>query len=200
MIQIMNLSNPAPENDVVRLEILTAEHKPTVLATEVAESMWEWMPVMPTGTSLEAYLDYSLDLKGTDTFYPFYVVDKATREFAGLAAFERVSRTHRRLEIGFVWHPENYRGTAVVPATQLALLERAQEARFRRISYFVPERNERAIRSFTKIGAQREGLIRNYMRTAGGSWANMVVLSLVGEEIKAAISVLRDRVRALQLA
>ena len=64
----------------------------------------------------------------------------------------------------------------------------------------MPERNERAIRSFTKIGAQREGLIRNYMRTAGGSWANMVVLSLVGEEIKAAISVLRDRVRALQLA
>ena len=196
----MNLAEPPPENDVVRLDMLTADHKEVVLATPVAESMWQWMPVMPTGTSLEAYMDHSLDMKGTDAFHPFYVVDKATGEFAGLAAFERVSRAHRRLEIGFVWHPEKYRGTAIVPATQLALLTRAHEARFRRISYFVPEQNERAIRAFSKMGAQREGLIRNYMRTAGGTWANMVVLSLVGDEIKAAIAVLRDRVRALQLA
>ena len=196
----MNLADPAPENDVVRLDTLTAEHKEVVLATGIAESMWQWMPVMPPGTSLEAYMDHSLDLKATETFYPFYVVDKATGEFAGLAAFERVSRTHRRLEIGFVWHPKKYRGTAIVPATQLALLTRAHAARFRRISYFVPEQNDRAIRAFSKMGAQREGLIRNYMRTAGGTWANMVVLSLVGEEIKAAISLLRDQVRTLQLA
>ena len=200
MIHVMNLADPAPENDVVRLDTLTAAHKPIVLADSLAESMWKWMPVMPTGTSLEAYMDYSLEMQETGTFYPFFVIDKATGEFAGLAAFERVSRTHRRLEIGFVWHPEKYRGTAIVPATQLALLTRAQEARFRRISYFVPEQNERAVRAFTRMGAQREGLIRNYMRTAGGSWANMVVLSLVGDEIKAAIALLRDRVRALQHA
>ena len=167
MIYVMNLANPAPENDVVRLDPMSPEHKDMLLKSELSESMWRWMPVMSTGTSLEAY---------------------------------QVSRTHRRLEIGIVWHPEKYRGTAIVPATQLALLTKAHEARFRRISYFIPEQNERAIRAFSRIGAQKEGLIRNYMRTAGGTWTNMVVLGLVGDEIRAAISVLRDRVRALQLA
>ena len=52
----MNLAEPPPENDVVRLDTLTADHKEVVLATPVAESMWQWMPVMPTGTSLEAYM------------------------------------------------------------------------------------------------------------------------------------------------
>lgn len=200
MFWSMNLAEPAPENDVVRLDTLVVEHKPVVLATPVAESMWQWMPVMPDGTDLEAYMDYSLKLKETGSFFPFYVVDKATGEFAGCVAFERVSRTHRRLEIGFVWHPEKYRGTAIVPATQLALLTRAHEARYQRISYFVPEKNERAIRSFTRMGAKREGVIRHYMRTVGGTWVNMVVLSLVGDEIKGAIAVLRVRVRELQLA
>jgi N-acetyltransferase len=196
----MNLADPVPENDVVRLDPMSPEHKDILLKSELAESMWRWMPVMSTGTSLEAYIDYCLAMKGSDTFYPFVVVEKETGEFAGFAAFEHVSRTHRRLEIGFVWHPEKYRSTAIAPATQLALLTRAHEARFRRISYFIPEQNERAIRAFSRIGAQKEGLIRNYMRTAGGTWTNMVVLGLVGDEIRAAISVLRDRVRQLHLA
>ncbi|MDX1294382.1 MAG: hypothetical protein R3265_16315, partial [Hyphomonas sp.] len=65
----MNLAEPAPENDVVRLDTLVVEHKPVVLATPVAEYMWQWRPVMPDGTDLEAYMDYSLKLKETGSFF-----------------------------------------------------------------------------------------------------------------------------------
>ncbi|KCZ46181.1 hypothetical protein HY2_05735 [Hyphomonas pacifica] len=200
MTGTMYLNAPPPENDVVRLENLSETHRSDLQDSSVAASMWEWMPVIPTGTSLDAYIDYCLAEMRGDSFYPFVVYRKSDNSFAGLVAYERVSRTHRRLGVGFLWHPEHVRGTDVVPATQLALLERAVQARFQRISYYIPEENERALRAFDRIGARREGVIRHYMRAANGTWSNVVVLSLITDEIKAAMDVLGDRVRQLQLA
>lgn len=199
-VPVMYLNVPLPENDVVRLETLIEAHRAELRESSVSDAMWQWMPVIPTGTSLDAYIDYCLAEKKSDRFYPFVVYRKSDNALAGLVAYEGVSRTHRRLAIGFLWHPPELRGTDVVPATQLALLDRAADARFRRISYFIPEDNARAVRFFQRMGARQEGLLRNYLRIANGSWANMVILTLAGEEIPAAMSLLQDRVRQLQLA
>jgi hypothetical protein len=51
-----------------------------------------------------------------------------------------------------------------------------------------------------KLGARREGVLRNYYRLAGGGWANVVSLSLVEGEIKAAILALRDKVKEREAA
>jgi RimJ/RimL family protein N-acetyltransferase len=70
----------------------------------------------------------------------------------------------------------------------------------RRIEILTPESNERSIRSIERFGAKREGTLRSYFRMANGTWADMAVLSLVGDEAKAAIALLQDRVRELQQA
>ena len=196
----MHLNAPGLENDVVRLETLTEAHREQIRASTASEAMWEWMPLISSGTSFDSYVDYCLDAGKTDTFYPFVAFRQSDGAFAGLAAYERVARTHRRLGIGFIWHPEEMRGTVIAPATQLALLERAWNARFRRVSYMIRDTNERAICAIERVGARQEGLLRNYFRAAHGGWANMALLSLVGDEIKAAISLLRDRVKQMQLA
>ena len=92
------------------------------------------------------------------------------------------------------------RGTAIVPAVQLATIERAVASRMRRIEILTPEANERSVRSIERFGAKREGTLRSYIRMANGTWADMAVLSLVGDEAKAAMAVLQDRVREMQQA
>lgn len=196
----MKLCAHGPENDIVRLESLTEAHREQMRDSAVSEAMWEWMPVISTGTSFDAYVDYCLEAMKSDSFCPFVVFRKSDGAFAGTVAFEDVSRTHRRLGIGFIWHPEPMRGTVIVPAAQLALLQRAYECRFRRISYLVPDTNERAVGAIERLGAWQEGVLRNYCRAAHGGWINMVQLSLVGDEIRAAVSLLQDRVRQMQLA
>ncbi|MEZ5946091.1 MAG: GNAT family protein [Hyphomonas sp.] len=196
----MKLHKPALENDLVRLELLKEDHREMIRQSGATESMWEWLPVISTGTSFDSYLDYCLMAGKTDEFVPFVVYDKATGQFAGLAAYENVSRLHRRLGINFIWHPPELRGTAIVPATQLALLERAIVARIRRVDYYLPTENERALRSVERLGARRDGVLRSYMRSASGNWTDVAVLSLVGDEIKAATLLLRDRIRQIQLA
>ena len=131
---------------------------------------------------------------------PFKIYRKSDNAFAGTVGFVDVSRTHRRLRIGYLWHPEEMRGTIVGPATQLAMLERALASCILRVEYANAEGNERAIRFAEKLGARREGVLRNYARVATGTWADVVLLSLVDAEIEGAIAMLKDRVRTLQKA
>ena len=196
----MKLDDPGLENEFVRLEVLDERHRTLLEQTNAVESMWQWMPVIASGTNFHAYFDHTLELKMTGYYIPFAIWRKADEAFAGVVAFADISRTHRRLRLSAFWLREDMRGTIIGPATELALIERAQQSRIRRIEILIPASNERGIRAYERFGAQREGVVRSYIRVANGSWADIAVLSLVDEEIPAAQALLRDRIRELQLA
>ena len=196
----MKLDSPGLENDIVRLDLLTEDDRAMIEQSGVDPDMWSWMPVIATGTNLHTYFDQVMRARQEGTMVPFKIFRKSDNAFAGTVGFVDVSRTHRRLRIGYLWHPEEMRGTVITPATQLAMLKRALASRMLRVEYANAEANERAIRAAEKLGARREGVLRNYARVATGTWANVVLLSLVGSEIEAAIALLEDRVRALQKA
>lgn len=59
------------------------------------------------------------------TMAPFKVFRKSDGAFAGAAAFIDISRTHRHVRIGYLWHRQDMRGTVVTPATQLVMPKRA---------------------------------------------------------------------------
>lgn len=196
----MKLDAPGLENEFVRLEVLEEHHRDLVVESTAVDSMWQWMPVIATGTNIHAYFDNALELKQAGQSVPFIVWRKSDNAFAGVVSFADISRTHRRLRLSAFWLKEDMRGTVIGPATQLALIQRAAECRIRRIEILTPASNDRAIRSIERFGAKREGTVRSYIRVANGSWADIAVLSLVDEEITAAMALLRDRIRELQLA
>lgn len=196
----MKLDAPDIGNGVVRLSLLCEADRMPIADAGGVDAMWNWMPVIPTGTNYDSYFDFMMEMCRRGEVFPFTIRRVSDDAFVGVAGFMHISRTHRRLRIGYVWHPEEFRGTIIAPATQLAMLERAKASRIRRIEYHLASDNERAIQSVLKLGASKEGILRQYLRLADGGWADMAVLSLVDGEITAAISVLQDRVAALQLA
>ena len=196
----MRLDAPGPENEFVRLKVLTESDRALLADTTAVEAMWQWMPVIATGTNFNSYFDYALEMKQTGDYIPFTIWRKSDDALAGVVAYADIARTHRRLRLASLWIMEEMRGTVIGPATQLALIERAVAARMRRIEILTPASNERAIRSIERFGAKREGTLRSYMRVADGSWADLAVLALVGEEANASIALLRDRIRQMQLA
>jgi N-acetyltransferase len=195
-----NLDTPNLENEHVRLDVVTAADREGIALESVIQSMWKWLPVIGTGTNFDVYFDRVLASARSGELVPFKVTRQCDQAFAGLVAFEAISRTHRRLRIGFAWHPEDMRGTYIGPATQLALLERAYDARFRRIEFEIPEENKRAVAAAERLGCTCEGVLRNYYRLAGGGWANIVNLSLVENEIPLAARRLRERIQQMQAA
>ncbi len=196
----MKLDDPGLENDYVRLKVLTEADRDVLGATTAVEDMWQWMPVIATGTNFHSYFDHALEMKQTGDYIPFSIWRKSDDAFAGVVAYADISRTHRRLRMASLWIVPDMRGTLIVPAVQLALIERAVGSRIRRLEILTPDANERSVRSIERFGAKREGTLRGYLRIANGSWADMAVMSLVGDEAKAAILLLKDRIREMQLA
>ncbi len=193
----MKLDAPGLAIAGIRLDPLTEAHRSLLLAAGASEAMWNWMPVIPSGTSFDAYLDSVLSEARAGLIVPFAVISQADETFAGVAAYLDISRTHRRLRIGYQWHPEPLRGGPVPVATALLLIRRARQARIRRIEFLISENNTRAIRPVERIGAKREGLLRNYMRAAHGGWVNMALYALVDGEIETAITRLEARLAAV---
>ena len=196
----MRLDAPGLSVADIRLDLLSEVHRAALAASGAVEAMWDWMPVIPAGTNFGAYFDHTLADAKDGRSIPFAVTRVSDGAFAGVAAYLEVSRTHRRLRIGYQWHPEQMRSGVVPAATALALIGRAKACRIRRIEYPIDEENVAAIKSVERLGAAREGVLRSHMRAAKGTWANMALYSLVDSEIRTAMTLLQERVRALQIA
>jgi N-acetyltransferase len=196
----MRLDAPGLTVADVRLDLLSGVHRAALAASGAVEAMWDWMPVIPAGTNFDAYFDHTIADAKDGRSIPFAVTRVSDGAFAGVAAYLDVSRTHRRLRVGYQWHPEEMRSGVVPAATALALIGRAKACRIRRIEYLIDEENVAAIKSVERLGAAREGVLRSHMRAAKGTWANMTLYSLVDSEIRTAMTLLQERVRALQIA
>ncbi|WP_299949495.1 GNAT family protein [Hyphomonas sp. BRH_c22] len=196
----MRLDEKGFHNDVVRLDMLEEGDRARLEVSDAVQSMWDWLPVIPKGTNFHAYVDFMLAMKKQGSIIPFSITRQSDDAFAGVIAYLDVSRTHRRVGIGYVWHPPEMRGTVVPVATQMAMIGRAFGARMRRIEFPIAAGNERAIRALERLGARQEGVLRRYMRLADGSWSDLAILSLVDAEIRAAVDLLKDRVAQMQLA
>lgn len=196
----MKLDAPGLMVADVRLDPLKEAHRDLLEASGAVEAMWNWMPVIATGTNFHTYFDHTLSEAKEGRILPFAITRVSDGAFAGVAAYLSISRTHRRLRIGYRWHPETMRGGLISAATSLALIARARESRIQRIEFLIDIANQRAIHSIEQIPAVREGVLRHYLRAASGVWADMAIYALIGTEIDTAIMRLEARVNALQAA
>ena len=57
------------------------------------------------------------------------------------------------------------------------------ESRARRVEWMMSTRSERGVALLERWGVQREGVLRQYSRMADGSWADVIVFSVVGDEL-----------------
>lgn len=193
----MKLDAPGLEVANVRLDRIGETHRELLAAAGASEAMWNWMPLLDTGTSFNAYFDHILQDARDGRMVPFAITCQPDGAFAGVVAFMNIARLHRRLRIGYRWHPEDMRGGLVSAATSLALMQRAKACRFQRIEFLVNVDNKQAIAAVERFGTVREGTLRRYMRLASGEWADVAVFSLIGPEIDRTIESLRQHVGAL---
>ncbi len=192
----MDLDAPGLENQVVRLDVFGPEHWDHLRESGAIEDMWRWMPSIPGGVNFDAYLRQTQKNRARGVTVPFAVFCQSEGRFAGVCEFGLVDELHRRVRISSCWHPPEKRGTLVFPATQCLLMKRALEWGARRIAWTVDARNIAALEAFERLGAQREGVLRAFMRMTDGSWADVQILSMLRDEAKAAVERLEAKFAA----
>ena len=170
---------------VVRLEPLSLDHVAGLTEVGLDDSIWQYMPygAMRSETDIRRWVQSILDHEAQGTDQPFVVIHLASGRVAGTTRYMEIRPEHHSLEIGGTWYGAEYRRTKVNTECKYLLLKHAFEAlKCIRVQLKTDSRNERSQRAIERIGARREGLLRNHMILPDGYYRHSIYYSILDSE------------------
>lgn len=185
MAEIMRVQPVTLTGRVVRLEPLGLEHVPGLAAIGLDDSIWQFMPygLMHSETDLRGWVQAMLRLAADGTDLPFAVIDLHSNCVAGATRYMEIRTHHRGLEIGGTWYGAAYRRTRVNTESKYLLLQHAFETlHCIRVQLKTDSRNERSQRAIERLGATREGMLRNHLILPDGHIRDSIYYSILDSE------------------
>jgi len=169
----------------VRLEPLQEAHVPGLAVYALDEEIWRWMRYgqIQTASELLVWVRYLLDLQAKGTDLPFTVIAQAGNQAVGATRYLNLSHQDRSVEIGGTWYGRDFQGTVVNIESKYLLLRHAFEnLGCVRVHFKTDLRNIRSQRAIEKLGAVKEGILRNHMILPNGIIRSSVIYSILAEE------------------
>lgn len=170
---------------MVRLEPLSEKHIPDLAVAGQDESIWEYMLYgkVTTEAKMRAWVQDLLDRQASGTDLPFAVIHLESGRAVGATRFMEICPEDRGVEIGGTWYAVLYQRTAVNTECKYLLLRHAFETwHCIRVQFKTDLRNERSQRALERIGAIREGILRNHMILSNGTIRHSVYYSILDSE------------------
>jgi RimJ/RimL family protein N-acetyltransferase len=181
----MNVEPVVLTGNYVRLEPLSEAHVPGLTVAGGDPSIWRFM-LYGEVTSEDRMADWVRDIlsrKAAGTDQPFAVIHLASGKVAGATRYMDIRPAHRGLEIGGTWYGKEYQRTAVNTECKYLLLQHAFKVLgCIRVQIKTDARNERSQKAIERIGAVREGVLRNHMILEGGIYRDSVYYSIIESE------------------
>jgi RimJ/RimL family protein N-acetyltransferase len=175
----------------VRLEPVNEAHREAMRAAlDCDPDNWAIQSVSAMGEHFAAYWRMMTETPRRITFAAY---DEVGGSMAGTSSLFDIDPQHRTLEIGYTWFRPEYRGTAINPEAKLLMLSEAFEAGALRVQFSVNAVNARSQAAVLKLGAKKEGVIRNHRITWNGSKRDTALFSIIAEEWDEVREKLRSR-------
>jgi N-acetyltransferase len=168
--------------DLVPLEM---SHAQGLAEAGADPDIWRFMTVGPRLTldSMRDLITLLLQRQADRTDLDFTVIDRTDRHPIGMTRYLEIDRGHRRAEIGGTWYAPRFRRTPVNTECKRLLLTHAfDEEGVQRVQFKTDLRNLRSQRAIERLGAQREGVLRDHMLLPDGYVRSSVVYSILRSE------------------
>lgn len=186
----MDLTTLAPQatklsNDHVTLVPISLAHAADYLAIGSDPETWTYMTAATFQTFDDAvgWVESRIAYCEQTGSVAFSVFDKASSRLAGSSTFMTVPTAHATLEIGYTWYGADFRRTHVNTATKLLLLGHAfDELQANRIEFQTDVRNTASQKALERIGAVREGVLRQNRTYPDGLVRDSVLYSVTRDE------------------
>lgn len=145
--------------------------------------LWElFYTVVPGPESINAYLDRAEREQGWGRIMPFAVIEKASGDLVGATRYMRMNAPHRRLEIGTTFYASRVQRTPINSEAKLLLLTHAFESmNCVCVQFRTDHFNFASQRAIERLGAKRDGLIRNH-QIIDGRVRDTVLYSILANE------------------
>jgi len=178
------------ENEVVLLRPVQAEDIEGILNAANYPEIWEHMSVsLLTKGAVLQYVENAIKERGESQSYMFMIIHKATNQIIGSTSFLDIAEKHKRIEIGSTWITPEYWQTDVNTNCKYLLFEYCfEQMKLNRVQIKTGHENLRSQKAIERLGATKEGVLRNHMIRKEGKIRHTVMYSIIKEdwlEIKA---------------
>ena len=181
----MNIKPISLVGRTVRLVPLSEAHVPGLARVGLDESIWRLMRYgeMRTEADIHRFVMGLLKKQAAGTDLPFAVILILSGEPIGCTRYMDIDHDDRSMEIGGTWYGTSYQGSGVNAECKYLLLSHAfDDLGCIRVHFKTDLRNVRSQRAIEKLGAVREGLVRNHVILPDGYIRSSVIYSILAEE------------------
>ncbi|RYG25339.1 MAG: N-acetyltransferase [Chitinophagaceae bacterium] len=172
------------ENERARLEPLTNAHLGLLWPIAVQKEIWEFTTAkIATEQEFELYFNQALSEQEQSLSIPFAIYDKKFERYAGSTRYGNISIPHKRLEVGWTWYEPALQRTGLNRSCKFLLLKHAFEVcNMNRVELKTSLTNLKSQAAIGKIGATKEGILRNHIINDDGTLRHSVIFSIIKEE------------------
>ncbi|MCZ2259518.1 GNAT family N-acetyltransferase [Sporosarcina sp. G11-34] len=170
--------------NTVFLRLMTTDDVEGIYACSQDERIWTHLSrALQTKEDVQNYIEQALINRETGTEYPFVIVLRETNKVIGSTRFLDISSEHKRLEIGWTWlHPSFWRTTINTECKYLLLSYCFEQLQFQRVQIKTGHENIQSQKAIERIGAKKEGVLRNHMIRPNRKVRHTVMYSVIKEE------------------
>jgi N-acetyltransferase len=183
--------------DLVRLEPLAQEHAQGLYNRGRTADDWRYMP-RSSFIDMADVRQWIEEALASSNQLPFVIVETGKGKAVGSTRYLNIRQEHRSLEIGWTWLGQEWQRTGINTEAKLLLLAHAFERLgCLRVEFKTDARNLRSQRALERIGATREGVMRNHMIVQSNFVRDSVYFSVIDSdwpEVKERLTLLRERV------
>lgn len=173
------------EGKHVRLEPMSEAHVPALAEIGVGQDFWDFMVYgdMDSEDDMRGWVDDILARAEKGTDLPFVAIHLESGRVAGATRYLNIMPNDRGLEIGGTWYGLDFQRTAVNTECKYLLMTHAFETLgCIRVQLKTDSRNERSQKAIERIGAKKEGILRNHMILPDGHIRHSVYYSILDDE------------------
>ncbi len=167
-----------------RLEPLRMAHTEALWQVAQAPEIWPFFfRRMASLKDVEAFIAEALEKQSRGEQLPFAIRDGESGRLVGSTRFLDFSATNRSVEIGATWLSPMVWRTRINTECKFLLLRHGFETLgLVRVFFKTDARNERSQRALERIGAQKEGVLRQHMILPDGFVRDSVYYSILDRE------------------
>jgi N-acetyltransferase len=169
----------------IELVPLERGHRDALLATASHADVWRYLRHGPirTAADLDRVIADLLDARAAGTDLPFTTRTLPDHRPIGMTRFLRIDRHNHSVEIGGTWLDPTFWRTPINTESKLLMLTQAFDAeQAHRVQLQTDLRNERSQRAIARLGATREGVLREDVLLTDGTYRSSVYFSILDTE------------------
>lgn len=172
------------DGEYVRLDLLQSEHLEQLCEVGLDESLWRLIPTkIKTSADMESYIETALNEFQRGVSLPFVTIEKSSNKIVGSTRYGNIDVKNRRCEIGWTWINPQWQRTFVNTEAKLLMLTHAFETwKCIRVELKTDVLNEQSQNAMLRIGAKKEGILRQHIITDTGRFRDSVYFSIIDSE------------------